>query len=79
MHARRGGSSNAVMRAVRKSAVPFRTVVHEDVTIERWRQPKLPTWELPKRNPHERRPRAPEWEAQAAGEIAELAAAARAA
>jgi hypothetical protein len=53
--------------------VPFRTIVHEDGTIERWQQPKLSAWEVPKRNPHERRPRAPEWEPEAAAEIAELA------
>jgi hypothetical protein len=58
------------------AGVPFRTIVHEDGTIERWQQPILPAWEVPKRNPHERRPRAPDyWEAGAAAEIAELAAA----
>jgi hypothetical protein len=40
--------------------VPFRTIVHEDGAIERWQQPKLPAWEVPKRDPHERRPRAPD-------------------
>jgi hypothetical protein len=34
-------------------------IVYEDGTIERWQQPELPAWEVPKRNPHERRPRAP--------------------
>ena len=43
-------------------------------TLECWQQPELPAWEVPKRDPHERRPRAPEWEPGAA-EIAELAAA----
>ena len=43
--------------------------------IERWKQPKLTAWEVPKRNPHERRPRAPEWEPEAAAKIAEVAAA----
>jgi hypothetical protein len=53
---------------------------HEDGTIERWRQPELPTWEVPKRNPHERRPRAPDWEPEAAAaKIAKLSAAAEAA
>jgi hypothetical protein len=56
--------------------VRFRTLVCEDGTIERWQQPKLPAWEVPKRNPHERRPRAPDyWELAVAAEIAELAAA----
>jgi len=41
-----------------------------------WRAGKLPAWEVPKRDPHERRPRAPEWEPRATtAEIAELAAA----
>jgi hypothetical protein len=42
-------------------------------TIERWQQPKLPAWEMPKRDPHERRPRAPDHDK--AAEIAEPAAA----
>jgi hypothetical protein len=59
-----------------KSGVPFRTIVYEDGTIERWQQPELPAWEVPKRNPHERRPRAPDyWELGASAEIAEVAAA----
>jgi hypothetical protein len=68
-------SANAVMWAVAHD-VPFRTIVHEDGTIERWQQPELPAWEVPKRDPHERRPRAPNyWEPDEAAEIAELAAA----
>jgi len=67
------------MWALCKSDVPFRTIIHEDGTLERWQQLKLPAWEVPKRNPHERRPRAPEWEPGAAAvEIAELAAEAEA-
>ena len=58
-------SANAAMWALYKSGVPFRTIVHEDGTIERWQQPELPAWEVPKRNPHERRPRAPDWEPEA--------------
>ena len=50
------------MWALYKSGVPFRTIVHEDGTIECWQQPELPAWEVPKRDPHERRPRAPDWE-----------------
>jgi hypothetical protein len=68
-------SATSVMWQLRKSGVPFRTIVHEDGTIERWQQPKLPAWDLPKRSPHERRPRAPEWEPEVAAEIAEPAAA----
>ena len=54
------------MSALYKAGVPFRTIVHEDGTIERWQQPELPAWEVPKRNPHERRPRAPNWEPEEA-------------
>jgi hypothetical protein len=51
------------MWALYESGVPFRTIVHEDGTIERWQQSELPPWEVPKRDPHERRPRAPDyWE-----------------
>jgi hypothetical protein len=69
-------SAIAAMWALYESGVPFRTIVHEDGKIERWQQPELPAWEVPKRNPHERRPRAPDyWEPEAAAEIVELAAA----
>jgi hypothetical protein len=61
------------MWALYKSGVPFRTIVYEDGTVERWQQPKLPAWEVPKRNPHERRPLAPDWEADEVVEIAERA------
>ena len=63
------------MWALGKSGVPFRTIVHEDGTIERWQHPELPEWEVPKRDPHERRPRAPDYWEQAAAEIPDLAAA----
>ena len=56
-------SANAAMWALYESGVPFRTIVYEDGTIERWRQPELRAWEVPKRDPHE------------AAEAAELAAA----
>jgi hypothetical protein len=68
-------SAKSAMYTLYEAGLPFRTIVHEDGTIERWQQPKLPAWEVPKRDPHERRPRAPEWEREAAAEIAELAAA----
>ena len=68
-------TARSALWALYESGVPFRTIVHEDGMNERWQQPELPAWELPKRNPHERRPRAPEWEPEAAAEIAELAAA----
>jgi hypothetical protein len=56
--------------AVRRAILQDRP---EDGTIERWQQPELPAWEVPKRNPHERRPRAPEWKPAGKAEIAELA------
>jgi hypothetical protein len=69
-------SANAAMWSLYKSGVPFRTIVHEDGTIERWQQSRLPAWEVPKHDPHERRPRAPEWQREElAPEIAALAAA----
>ena len=69
-------TARAAMWALRKSGVKFRTRANDDGTLERWQSPRLPAWEVPKRNPHERRPRAPDyWEPGAAAEIAELAAA----
>jgi hypothetical protein len=60
------------MWALAQSGVRFREIVHEDGTIERWQQPELQAWEVPKRNPQERRPRAPRWEPETAAQIAEL-------
>jgi hypothetical protein len=60
------------MWALVQSGVPFRTIAREDGTTERWEQPELPAWEVPKRNPHERRPRAPMWEPETAAQIAKL-------
>jgi hypothetical protein len=57
-------SSNAAMWALRKSGVKFRTIVHEDGGIERWQQPRLAPWEVPRRDPAEPRPNAPEVTAQ---------------
>jgi hypothetical protein len=54
-------TARAAMWALRKSGVKFRTRANDDGTFERWQSPKLPAWEVPKRNPHERRPRAPDW------------------
>ena len=51
------------MWALRKSGVRFRRLANDDGTlVEHWQSPKLPAWDVPKRYPHERRPRAPEWE-----------------
>jgi len=66
-------SANAAMWALAKSGVRFRTLINDDGTIECWQQPELPAWEVPKRDPHERRPRAPEWEPEElVAEIAKL-------
>jgi hypothetical protein len=53
-------SAHAAMWALRKSGVRFRTLVHEDGTTERWRQPRLAPWEVPRRDPAEPRPNAPD-------------------
>jgi hypothetical protein len=53
------------MWALRKSGVKFRTRANDDGTLDRWQSPRLPAWEVPKRNPQERRPRAPEWRPEA--------------
>jgi hypothetical protein len=45
------------MSALAKSGVCFRTLTNDVGTSECWQQPELPEWEVPKRNPHERRPR----------------------
>jgi len=61
--ARNGGecrSAHATMWALRKSGVGFRTLVHNDGTTERWRQPWLAPWEVPRRDPAEPRPNAPD-------------------
>jgi hypothetical protein len=81
-------SAHAAMWALRKSGVKFRTLVHTDGTTERWRQPRLAPWEVPRRDPAEPRPNAPDvaarrraarrrWRARQANrarEIAKLAA-----
>jgi hypothetical protein len=53
------------MWALRKSGVRFRTISHKDGgMMEHWRQPKLAPWEVPRRDPAEPRPGAPEVAAQ---------------
>jgi hypothetical protein len=66
-------SANAAMWALAESGVHFRAFTNGEGGLEYWQPPRLPEWEVPKRNPHERRPRAPDWEPEAA--IAELSAA----
>jgi hypothetical protein len=52
------------MWALNKSGVRFRVIVNDDGTTERWRQPRLAPWEVPRRDPAEPRPNAPEVAAQ---------------
>ena len=53
-------SPNAVMFALRELGVRFNMIAHGDGTIECWQQPELAPWEVPRRNPAEPRPSAPE-------------------
>jgi len=53
-------SAAAAMWSISKAGIRFRTLVHEDGTTERWRQPRLAPWELPRRDPAEPRPNAPD-------------------
>lgn len=57
-------SANAAMWALTQSGVPYRMIAHEDGTIECWQQPELAPWEVPRRDPAEPRPSAPELAAQ---------------
>ncbi len=59
-------TARAAMWALRKSGVKFRTRANDDGSLDRWQSPRLPAWEVPKRNPQERRPRAPEWRPEVA-------------
>lgn len=56
-------SANAAMWALAQSGVTFRMIAHEG-GIECWQQPALAPWEVPRRDPAERRPLAPEVAAQ---------------
>jgi hypothetical protein len=53
-------SANAVMQAVREAGVPLNMIAHGDGTIECWQQPELAPFEVPRRDPAESRPIAPE-------------------
>ena len=55
--------------------MPFRLHVADDGARECWVQPELAPWEKPKKDPHERRPRAPDYLEPGAEETTELAAA----
>lgn len=52
-------SARATMWALAKSGVKFRVIVRSDGSVERWRQPALEPWEIPRRDPSERRPMHP--------------------
>jgi hypothetical protein len=52
-------SANSAMWALAESGVKFREIVHGDGAMERWRQPRLEAWEIPRRDPAERRPQHP--------------------
>jgi hypothetical protein len=52
-------SARAAMWALKESGVKFRVCVRSDASIERWRQPALEPWEVPRRDPSERRPMHP--------------------
>ena len=52
-------SAHAAMWALKESGVKFRTFGRSDGTVERWRQPKPEAWEVPRRDPSERRPMHP--------------------
>jgi hypothetical protein len=52
-------SANAAMWALTESGVKFRELERSDGTVERWQQPELEEWEVPRQSPRERRPRHP--------------------
>jgi hypothetical protein len=53
---KRGDVGAGAVPAFRSARSSTRTV-----RFERWQQPELPAWKVPKHHPLERRPRAPEW------------------
>jgi hypothetical protein len=57
-------SAHAAMWALKESGVKFRVFVHSEGEVERWRQPALEPWEVPRRDPTERRPQHPAVAAQ---------------
>jgi hypothetical protein len=57
-------SAAAAMVAIAASGLRFRTIVHPDGTVERWKRPRLAKWEKPRSDPSEPRPQHPEVAAQ---------------
>jgi hypothetical protein len=53
-------SANAVMWVLHEEGVPFNMIAASDGTVQTWRQPELAPWEVPRRDPAEPRPAAPE-------------------
>jgi VRR-NUC domain len=49
-------SANAAMVALRRSGVRFREIIREDGRVERWKEPWLASWEIPRADPSESRP-----------------------
>ena len=52
-------SARAAMWALKESGWKFCVIVCSDGSVERWRQPALEPWEVPRRDPAERRPQHP--------------------
>jgi hypothetical protein len=46
-------SANAAMAALAASGLEFREIVQSDGSVERWRQPRLASWEQPRQGPGE--------------------------
>jgi hypothetical protein len=57
-------TARSAMWALAKSGVRFRTVVRADGTVEKYRQPRLADWEVPRTDPAEKRPYHPAVKAQ---------------
>ena len=53
-------SANAAMWSLARSGVRFRSRMRNDGTTEHWWQPRLAPWEVPRRDPAEPRPNAPD-------------------
>jgi hypothetical protein len=53
-------SAAAAMVALAESGVPFREFECEDGRVQRWGPPRLEDWEVPRRDPAEKRPMHPE-------------------
>jgi hypothetical protein len=59
-----GRSSPTPSGATSSAGLRFRTIIHEDGTVERWQKPRLADWEVPGRDPSGPRPQHPEVLAQ---------------